>query len=119
MVWFAGTGIAGYADAIAEKTGIGREVIGIVLLGGVTSLPEMAVASTASLAGHPALSVKKAQPARGSLRKLVGKTTAAGVLVLAAGFVLAKTGEAIAAQSGLAPASSAPCCWPAPRRCRR
>src|SRR5918992_1315041 len=56
-VWFAGTRIAGYADAIAEKTGLGREVLGIVLLGGVTSLPEMGVASTAALAGHPALSV--------------------------------------------------------------
>ena len=41
LVWFAGTRIARYADAIAEKTGLGRE----------------AVASTASIAGHPALSV--------------------------------------------------------------
>ena len=57
VVWIAGTRIAGYADAIAETTGIGREVLGILMLGGVTSLPEMAVASTASLAGHPALSV--------------------------------------------------------------
>lgn len=56
-VWLAGTRIAGYADAIAEATGIGRGLLGIVLLGGVTSLPEMAVASTASIAGHPALSV--------------------------------------------------------------
>ncbi|MPZ46436.1 MAG: sodium:calcium antiporter [Betaproteobacteria bacterium] len=56
-VWIAGTRIARYADSIAEKTGIGRELLGILLLGGVTSLPEMAVASTASLAGHPALSV--------------------------------------------------------------
>lgn len=57
VVWIAGTKIAGYADAIAEKTGLGREVLGMVLLGGVTSLPELAVASTAALAGHPALSV--------------------------------------------------------------
>jgi cation:H+ antiporter len=57
VVWNAGTRIARYADAVAEKTGIGREVLGIILLGGVTSLPEMAVASTASLAGHPALSI--------------------------------------------------------------
>jgi cation:H+ antiporter len=57
IVWLAGTRIARYADAIAEKTGMGRELLGIVLLGGVTSLPELAVASTASLAGHPALSV--------------------------------------------------------------
>ena len=57
VVWFAGTRIARYADAIAEKTGIGREVLGIVLLGGITSLPELAVATTAAVAGHPALSV--------------------------------------------------------------
>jgi cation:H+ antiporter len=57
LVWFAGSHIAGYADAIAEVTGIGRQILGILLLGGVTSLPEMAVASTASLAGHPALAI--------------------------------------------------------------
>jgi cation:H+ antiporter len=57
VVWTAGTRIARYADAIAAATGIGRAVIGMLLLGGVTSLPELAVASTASLAGHPALSV--------------------------------------------------------------
>jgi cation:H+ antiporter len=201
VVWLAGTRIAGYADAIAEKTGIGRDVLGIVLLGGVTSLPEMAVATTASLAGHPALSVNdllgsaainvviialadtalgrdaitsvlaspgvllqgvlgiallamvvggtisvdvpllgasawtwlllfgyaacvlvlaksqsgrawralgprrgqqpEAHPTAGSLRNLIARTTTAGVLILAAGFVLAQTGEAIAAQTGL------------------
>jgi len=57
VVWLAGTRIAQYADAIATKTGIGRAMLGILLLGGVTSLPEMAVASTASLAGHPSLSI--------------------------------------------------------------
>lgn len=57
VVWLAGTRLARYADAIAEKTGIGREILGLVLLGGVTSLPELAVALTASLSGHPALSV--------------------------------------------------------------
>jgi cation:H+ antiporter len=57
VVWVAGSRIAGYADAIAEATGLGRAVLGMLLLGGVTSLPELSVASTASLAGHPALSV--------------------------------------------------------------
>jgi len=57
LVWFAGSRIAHYADAIAEMTGVGREFLGILLLGGVTSLPELAVASTAALAGAPALSV--------------------------------------------------------------
>jgi cation:H+ antiporter len=56
-VWLAGTRLTHYADAIAQKTGIARELIGILLLGAVTSLPELAVATTASLAGAPALSV--------------------------------------------------------------
>lgn len=56
-VWFAGTRLAGCADAIAEKTGIGREFLGVLLLGGVTSSPELAVATTAALSGVPALSV--------------------------------------------------------------
>lgn len=56
-VWIAGTKLARYADAIAESTGIGREFLGILLLGGVTSLPELAVATTATLQGTPALSV--------------------------------------------------------------
>lgn len=57
VVWFAGTRLARYADAIAEKTGLGREILGVLLLGSMTSLPELAVATTASLAGTPALSV--------------------------------------------------------------
>lgn len=36
VVWAAGTRIAGYADRIAEETGIGRDALGILLLGGVT-----------------------------------------------------------------------------------
>ena len=57
VVWFAGTRLARYADGIATRTGIGREFLGIMLLGGVTSLPEIAVATTATLQGTPALSV--------------------------------------------------------------
>jgi cation:H+ antiporter len=57
VVWFAGTRLARYANGIAEVTGIGREFLGLLLLGGVTSLPELAVAVTATLQGAPALSV--------------------------------------------------------------
>jgi cation:H+ antiporter len=57
VVWFAGTRLARYADGIASATGIGREFLGMLLLGGVTSLPEIAVATTATLQGTPALSV--------------------------------------------------------------
>jgi len=57
VVWVAGTRLARYADQIAEKTGIGRELLGILLLGGVTSLPELAVGVSATMAGSPVLSV--------------------------------------------------------------
>lgn len=57
VVWYAGTKLSVYADRIATATGIGQAAIGVVLLGGVTSLPEIAVALTATLSGHPALSV--------------------------------------------------------------
>jgi cation:H+ antiporter len=57
VVWLAGTRIAKYADTIAEITGIGRVAIGLVLLGGVTSLPEIAVAVFSAASGNPVLSV--------------------------------------------------------------
>ena len=57
VVWFAGTRLATHAAAIADRTGVGQATVGVLLLGCVTSLPELAVAVTATLAGHPALSV--------------------------------------------------------------
>jgi cation:H+ antiporter len=56
-VWIAGTRLARFADAISGKTGIGQAAIGMVLLGGVTSMPEIAVATTATLSGAPMLSI--------------------------------------------------------------
>jgi cation:H+ antiporter len=56
-VWIAGTRLARFADAISGKTGIGQAAIGMVLLGGITSLPEIAVATTATLNGAPSLSI--------------------------------------------------------------
>ena len=57
VVWTAGTGIAHYADAIARKSGIGQATVGILLLAGVTSLPEVAVTVTASAGGNAELAV--------------------------------------------------------------
>lgn len=57
VVWLAGSRLARYVDAIADKTGIGRQFLGILLLGGVTSLPELASSATATLTGSPALAV--------------------------------------------------------------
>lgn len=57
VVWFAGTRLARHADAIAEITGLGSALIGMLLLGGITSLPEIAVSTTASLSGSAPLAV--------------------------------------------------------------
>ncbi len=56
-VWAAGTRLARHADAIALRTGVGQATLGVLLLGGVTSLPEIAVAGTASLSGDAPLAV--------------------------------------------------------------
>jgi cation:H+ antiporter len=56
-VWIAGTKVARYADAIASKTGIGHVAIGMVLLGGVTSLPEVAISIFSAIADNPTLAV--------------------------------------------------------------
>lgn len=57
IVWFAGSRLARFADALAEKTGIGRVALGMILLGGVTSLPEITIATTSTLQGTPLLAI--------------------------------------------------------------
>lgn len=50
-VWYSGTKLSAYVDLIAERTGVGRAFAGALLLGGATSLPEMATTVTASMSG--------------------------------------------------------------------
>lgn len=42
VIWAAGTRLSGYAEAIPERTGLGAAFTGALLLGGMTSLPELA-----------------------------------------------------------------------------
>lgn len=56
-VWFAGTRLAALVDRLAELTGIGQAFAGMLLLGGITSLPEIATVGTASWTGNPELAV--------------------------------------------------------------
>jgi cation:H+ antiporter len=42
IILFSGTKLAQYGDAIAEKTGLGRLWIGIMLIAAITSIPEVA-----------------------------------------------------------------------------
>lgn len=57
LVWVAGVQIATYANVISQRTGIGQALIGLLLLGGVTSLPELAVSLSASMSGQASLAV--------------------------------------------------------------
>src|SRR3990172_451335 len=51
---YSGTKLAKYGDIIAEKTGMGRAWIGLVLMASVTSLPELVTGiSSVTYAGVP------------------------------------------------------------------
>ncbi|MFC3643528.1 hypothetical protein [Aquibium oceanicum] len=56
-VWIAGFKITRCANIISHRTGVGQALIGLLLLGGVTSLPKLAVAITSSVSGDAALAV--------------------------------------------------------------
>jgi cation:H+ antiporter len=49
VIGFSGTRLSKYADALAEKTGLGRTWVGLVGLAVVTSLPELVTGTTAVL----------------------------------------------------------------------
>jgi cation:H+ antiporter len=57
MVVAAGIVLARSGDQIAERTGLGGMFVGMLLLAGATSLPEVAKDISASLAGAPDLAV--------------------------------------------------------------
>ncbi len=58
IILFAGAKLARYADVIAEKTGLGRLWIGLVLLAFITSMPEFITGvSAVALVGLPDLAL--------------------------------------------------------------
>ena len=57
FIWFAGTRLVRYLDAIAVKTGLGQAFVGMLLLGSITSLPEIANVMTSSSMGNPSLAI--------------------------------------------------------------
>lgn len=56
-VWIAGTMLAGYADEISRRSGLGEALLGLLLLAGVTSLPEIATSFSAALRDNADLAV--------------------------------------------------------------
>ena len=58
VIVYAGTRLSRYGDVIAEKTGLGRTWIGVVLMASVTSLPELVTGiSSVTYAGVPDIAV--------------------------------------------------------------
>ena len=58
MILLAGTKLARYGDVIAEKTGLGRIWIGVVLIAFVTTIPELVTSvSSVALVGSPDLAL--------------------------------------------------------------
>lgn len=56
-IWIAGSRVVRYVDAIADSTRIGQAFAGMLLLGGITSLPEIAAVAGASWIGNAPLSI--------------------------------------------------------------
>ena len=52
IIWFAGTRLERYTDAISIRTGLGKAFLGLLLLATATSLPEIATTVTATLGGN-------------------------------------------------------------------
>lgn len=55
VIWIAGGRLTRALDAIAARTRLGHVFVGMLLLGGITSLPELANVATASATGSPSL----------------------------------------------------------------
>lgn len=59
-IGYAGTKLAGLADRLADRTGLGEAVTGTVLLGLTTALPGLTASVTAAVEGYAALSISNA-----------------------------------------------------------
>lgn len=58
VIVYCGAKLARFGDVIAEKTGLGRAWIGLILMSGVTSLPELITGiSSVAFAGAPDIAV--------------------------------------------------------------
>lgn len=56
----AGTKLAGYADRLADRTGLGEALTGTIFLGLTTALPGMTASVMAAIQGHPVLALSNA-----------------------------------------------------------
>jgi cation:H+ antiporter len=57
IIWMVGTRLSFYADAIADRTGLDSAFIGLLLLAGATSLPEIATTIASATLNNPSLAM--------------------------------------------------------------
>ena len=57
LVWVAGTRMTHFVNAISDRTGLGKAFTGMLLLGSITSLPEVAAVSTSAAIGNAPLAI--------------------------------------------------------------
>lgn len=58
LIVYSGSRLSRYGDILAEKTGLGRAWVGLILMGSVTSLPELVTGvSSVTLAGAPNIAI--------------------------------------------------------------
>ena len=57
VVWMTGTRLSYLADAISDRTGIGRALMGLLFLAGITELPELVTTVYAAWIGSAALAL--------------------------------------------------------------
>lgn len=55
VVWIAGSRLSAYLDEVSDRTKLGKAFVGVLFLGGATSLPEIATTITAATSGKPEL----------------------------------------------------------------
>jgi cation:H+ antiporter len=92
VIWFSGKSLVQIVDFICEQTGVGRALMGTLLLGGITSLPEISTTLIAASLGN-------AELAASNLIGGVGMQTA--MLAVADAFVLKQALTFIAPNSAL------------------
>lgn len=85
IVWWAGGALSVRVAALADKVGMNQGFAGMLLLGGITSLPEVATAGSAAFTGSPDLAVSN----------LIGTASINVLLLVIADLMLA--GAAVAA----------------------
>jgi cation:H+ antiporter len=60
MIGIAGTKLAGLADQLADRTGMGEAIAGVVFLGFITSLPGVSASVSSAWDGHVNLTISNA-----------------------------------------------------------